>query len=192
MDGRSHAADAAEKAQSSLAQIRDGIERYVRLRLAGALLNREIEQFRAKNQGLVLKRASEIFAELTLGSFVGLITDYDKDERPVLVGIRPSEEQVGVEGMSDGACDQLYLSLRLASLERHLESGKRMPFVIDDILVNFDDPRAEATLKVLAGLSKKTQIIFFTHHQHLIPLAQKAIPSDILQIHEMNDSCEEN
>jgi uncharacterized protein YhaN len=186
MDGSSRAADAAEKAQSSLAQIRDGIERYARLRLACIVLKREMEQYRAKNQGPVLKRASEIFAALTLGSFSGLMTDVEGD-RLVLKGLRPSEEQLGVEGMSDGTCDQLYLSLRLASLEKHLEAQKPIPFIIDDILVNFDDLRAEATLKVLAEFSKKTQIIFFTHHQHLLPLAERSIPGDVLHIHPMNN-----
>ncbi len=185
MDGSSRAADAAEKAQSSLAQIRDGMERYVRLRLACTVLRKEIEQYRAKNQGPILKRASEIFAALTLGSFAGLRTNFDENDRPVLVGIRPSEEQVGVEGMSDGSCDQLYLSLRLASLEKHLEMQEPMPFVLDDILVNFDDRRSEATLKILAELSRKAQIIFFTHHQHLVSLAEKCVPSDILSVYPM-------
>lgn len=186
MDGSSQAADAAEKAQSSLAQIRDGIERYVRLRLAHNILQREVEQFRARNQGPVLKRASEIFSALTLGSFAGLTTDYDKDERPALVGVRPSKEQVAVEGMSDGTCDQLYLSLRLASVEKHLESRDPLPFIIDDILVNFDDHRSEATLKILAELSKKTQVIFLTHHQHLVSLAARSLSSEVLSLHTIN------
>ena len=185
MDGSSRAADAAETAQSSLAQIRDGMERYVRLRLACIVLRNEIEQYRAKNQGPVLKRASDIFAALTLGSFAGLRTNFDENDRPVLVGIRPSEEQVGVDGMSDGTCDQLYLSLRLASLEKHLETQDPMPFVVDDILVNFDDHRSEATLKILAELSKKTQIIFFTHHQHLISLAENCVPKEVLSVYPM-------
>jgi uncharacterized protein YhaN len=185
MDGSPRAADAAERAQSSLAQIRDGIERYARLRLACIVLHREMEQYRAKNQGPVLKRASEIFAALTLRSFAGLRTNFDENDRPVLIGVRPSEEQVGVDGMSDGTCDQLYLSLRLASLEKHLEAQEPMPFIIDDILVNFDDRRAEATLKVLAEFSKKTQIIFFTHHQHLVGIAEKSVSSDVLHVHPM-------
>jgi uncharacterized protein YhaN len=87
--------------------------------------------------------------------------------------------------MSDGTCDQLYLSLRLASLENHLEAHEPMPFVIDDILINFDDSRAEATLNVQAELSRKTQVIFFTHHKHLTGLAERCIPEGILNVHTM-------
>ncbi len=75
--------------------------------------------------------------------------------------------------MSDGTRDQLYLSLRLASLEKYLETSEPMPFVVDDILVNFDDLRAAATLGALAELSKKTQVLFFTHHGRLVELAHE-------------------
>ncbi len=48
-----------------------------------------------------------------------------------------------------------------------------MPFIVDDILVNFDDQRVAATLGTLAELSKKTQVLFFTHHERLVELAQR-------------------
>ena len=185
MDGTSLAAEAAERAQAELAQIADSSERYIRLRLASAILQSEIERYRARNQGPVLARASEILASLTLGSFSRLKTAFDESDAPILVGIRPGpdESEVRVEGMSDGTCDQLYLSLRLASIERYMEQNEPMPFIIDDILVNFDDDRSEATLNVLSEISKKTQIIFFTHHRHILDLAEKALPSELLRLH---------
>ncbi len=103
----------------------------------------------------------------------------------MLVGVRGRGEEVGVEGMSDGTCDQLYLSLRLASLEKHLQGREPMPFVVDDILVNFDEVRSEATLGVLGELSGKTQVLFFTHHEHLLALAANAVPASSLSIHRM-------
>lgn len=185
MDGAPLAAEAAERAQAALAQIVDNSERYIRLRLASAILHAEIERYRTRNQGPVLARASEILASLTMCSFPRLKMAFDESDVPILVGVRPGpdESEIRVEGMSDGTCDQLFLSLRLASLERYMEQNEPMPFIIDDILVNFDYGRSEAALKVLAEISKKTQIIFFTHHRHLLDLAEKAIPSDILRQH---------
>jgi uncharacterized protein YhaN len=87
--------------------------------------------------------------------------------------------------MSDGTLDQLYLSLRLATLEKYLAANEAMPFIVDDILIRFDDHRARATLQVLAELSNKTQILFFTHNQHLPALAQKQIDPAFLVIHEL-------
>jgi len=185
MDGSPRAAEAAEKAQSTLAQLREGVEQYVHIKLAAEILRDEIERYRSEHQAPILKKASEIFSAITLGSFSGLKTGYDSEDRPVLIGVRPSGKEVGVEGMSDGTSDQLYLSLRLSSIERQIGGGETLPFIVDDILVNFDDDRSGATLKILTELSLKTQIIFFTHHQHLVQLAQKVIAPDILYIHNI-------
>lgn len=169
--GGDAAAQAAERAAEALARVRDGVDRYVRLRLAGILLRRRIERYRVENQAPLLRRAGELFATLTLGSFSGLQTDFDERDEPVLAGVRAKGRPVRVEGMSDGTRDQLYLALRLATLEKYLAHGEPLPFVVDDILINFDDRRSEATLKALAELSKCTQVILFTHHERLRDMA---------------------
>jgi uncharacterized protein YhaN len=185
MDGRAEAAELAERSQGVLAELRDAVERYARVRVASTLLRKEIERYREANQGPILKRASEIFAALTLNSFKGLIPDFDEKDAPILMGVRPTNEKVTVDGMSDGTSDQLYLSLRLASLEQRLLVGEPIPLIFDDILINFDDDRSHATLKVLAELSKKTQIIFFTHHQHLLELARAKVDEELLLTHSL-------
>jgi uncharacterized protein YhaN len=73
--------------------------------------------------------------------------------------------------MSDGTLDQLYLALRIASLEHYFGAHDPAPFIVDDVLLNFDDERAAAALTALNALSARTQIIFFTHHQRLVELA---------------------
>ena len=172
MDGNSRAADAAEKVQGLASRIREGVDQYLRLRMASVILRREIERYREENQGALLTRGGAYFKRLTLNSFTGLATDFNEKDEPVLLGVRPAGQRVRIEAMSDGTRDQLYLSLRLASLEKYLEGSEPMPFVVDDILVNFDDQRAAATLGALAELSKKTQVLFFTHHGRLVELAQ--------------------
>jgi uncharacterized protein YhaN len=103
------------------------------------------------------------------------------------VGVRPGgKETVGVGSMSDGAADQLYLALRLAGLEEYLERNEPIPFIVDDILIKFDDSRASAALKALEKLSTRTQVIFFTHHRHLVELAEKNIDPSILIKHTLN------
>jgi len=186
MDGSATAAEAAEKAQSALAAIRTGSERYVRLWTAATLLKREIERYREKNQGPLLGRASELLSRLSLGSFAGLKTDFGEHDEPILLGVRPSGALVGVAGMSDGTLDQLYLSLRLASLEKYTEANEPIPFIVDDILIRFDDDRSKATLKVLADLSLKTQVIFFTHHARLVELAHDVAGDTCLMVHRLD------
>ena len=73
--------------------------------------------------------------------------------------------------MSDGTCDQLYLSLRLAHLKRHAAKDGPFPFIVDDILLTFDDKRARAALHCLSDLSQSMQVLYFTHHRHIRDMA---------------------
>lgn len=167
--------------------LESAVDRYVHLRLAWAVLRDAIEEFRKKNQAPVLKRAGDLFAALTLGSFRDLRVDLDDKDRPVLVGIRPDGEAgVGVEGMSVGTVDQLYLALKLALLDHYLRTHPALPLVVDDLLIQFDDDRAAAALEVLAELSGRTQVLFFTHHDHLVDLARSRLPSDVLFVHRLD------
>ncbi len=148
-------------------------------------MRKGIEKYREKNQGPILARASVLFAKLTGGSFARLQIDDDGDGRSVLKGVRPNGQLIGVEAMSDGSHDQLYLALRLASLETWIQSHEPIPFVVDDILLNFDDGRAIAALDALAELSRQTQVLFFTHHRHIVDLACAHLPRDIVFVHEL-------
>ena len=95
-----------------------------------------------------------------------------------LEGQRPDGRTVGITGMSDGTRDQLLLALRLAALELHLEQSTALPFVADDLFINYDDARSKAGLEALAELSAKTQVIFLSHHDHLVPLINEVFGKD--------------
>lgn len=185
MDGGGRAAELADESQQELAVIRRLTEHYIRLRLAAKVLREEIERYRLENQGPVLTIASRYFSHLTLGSFSGLRTDIDDQEQPVLIGVRPNGAWVHVEGMSSGTRDQLYLALRLATLEWRIGSGEPMPFIVDDILINFDDQRSKATLESLSGLAEKTQVILFTHHDRVVEAAQALNQPDRVFVHRL-------
>src|SRR5262249_28721726 len=60
----SHAADAALAAQQQLARVREHAERWCRVKLAAAILAREIERYRDENQGPLLTKASALFSRL--------------------------------------------------------------------------------------------------------------------------------
>jgi uncharacterized protein YhaN len=185
MDGSAKAAEAALSAQQTLAAIRRMSDHFIRLKVASSILKQEIERFRSENQDPVLKIASGYFRQLTLGSFEALRTDEDDRGQPVLVGLRNQNRMIRVEGMSSGTRDQLYLALRLASLEKRRETGETMPFIVDDILVNFDDERARATLEALVSLASETQIILFTHHNRIAEEARKMTGKTNIEVHHI-------
>ena len=169
------AAIAEGKRQSALTEMREVTQEYVRVRTVEILIKWVIERNRREKQGPIMKAAGNYFKTLTLGSFEALEADFDKKDRIRLVGRRESGERVGVDGMSSGTIDQLFLALRIAALSEHLSTGHPLPFIADDLFINFDDLRSSAGLKVLANLATKTQVLFFTHHEHLVRLAEEAI-----------------
>lgn len=189
MDGNAAAAELAVQSRSVLAGMERDCLQYIRLRLASEVLSRAIERYREKHQGPILRRATERFAHMTLGAFEGLRLEFTEKNEAVIVGVRPGgTETVRVEHMSEGTADQLYLAVRLASLEAYLDRKEPMPFIVDDILIKFDDRRAVATLEVLAELSRRTQVIFFTHHRHLVELAEARIDGEVLFTHVLAGS----
>ena len=69
--------------------------------------------------------------------------------------------------------------------EARRSSGIVAEIVVDDILVSFDDARAGATLQVLSQLAERTQVVFFTHHQHLLELAPRHVDPGVLFTHAL-------
>lgn len=185
MDGNAKAAEMAEEIEQELAGIRRLAERYTLVKLAAKILQLEIERYREEHQDPVLLIGAKYFREMTLGSFTGLRTDVDDQGLPVLIGLRPGKRRVPVEGMSSGTRDQLYLALRLATLEYRLESHEPMPFIVDDILINFDDRRSRATLQALARLSARNQVILFTHHRQIVDETEHLADQDSVVVHTL-------
>lgn len=187
MDGSSRAAELAEETQTLLGGLEKDVEDYARHRIAAAVLNLAIERYREKNQSPVLQKAGAFFSDITCGSFDGIRAEFDESGTPLIAGVRKNgKELINVEGMSEGTADQLYLALRLSGLEAYLENNEPVPLIVDDILIKFDDIRAKATLETLAALSEKTQILFFTHHRHLVELAKQHIDPSLLINHSLN------
>jgi uncharacterized protein YhaN len=186
MDGSAAASELAEKRQAILGRLDRAVRRYARTRISAQILDLAIERFRDKNQGPMLTRASEIFSRITCGTFDGVRPEFGDRSLPVIAGVRNGgKEAVHVSGMSEGTADQLFLSLRLAGLELALEKGGPLPFIVDDILIKFDNNRAAATLEVLSELASRTQLIFFTHHQHLVDIAENTLSAHPPFLHSL-------
>ncbi len=177
------AADSAQALSVQAAEIREQAWRYARLKLSAVVLQREVERYREQNQGPVLKRASALFPRLTLGSFRGLRAGVEERQ---IVALREDGKEVSVDGLSEGTRYQLYLALRIASLERYLERNPPLPLVLDDILIHFDDQRAAAAFEVLGELAERMQVLFFTHHARDLTLAAGAIPEARLFRHGLS------
>jgi uncharacterized protein YhaN len=170
----SKAAEHAGRAEVARARALGLAARFVRLRLASVVLEREMEAYRRAVQDPLLVRAGELFVKLTSGGFDGLGVRVDDRDKPELVCLRGGRE-VDAEGLSDGTRDQLYLALRLATIERHARHADPLPLVLDDVLVHFDDVRSGTALELFAEVARSVQVILFTHHRRIVELATERL-----------------
>lgn len=169
------AVDAAADAEQAKSELEVLAEHYILKRAQVVMLKWAIEKFRERHQDPLLLRAGELFSILTTGRYATLKIDAD-GATPRLLGLRDDlRTMVEVDVMSEGTTDQLFLALRLAALEQSVTAGVSLPFLADDLFVNFDDQRAEAGFKVLAEVAKSSQVLFFTHHPHLVEIAKSVV-----------------
>ncbi|MEO1857258.1 MAG: AAA family ATPase [Rubritalea sp.] len=175
-----------QDAANALSLLVTDTERFIRLQYAISFLRDQVESFRKKSQGPMMEKTSHYFSALTSNRYSGVAAQLDDKGKPQLISLRrqgDSIQEIHTAGLSEGTADQLYLSLRLAAIDLHLDKHTPIPLILDDLLMTFDDERTRALLPVLAELSKKTQILIFTHHSHLSKLANDC--SSAIQLHQL-------
>ena len=184
IDASDRAARAREAMESAAARYRGAIRPWAQLKLAHALLAQALEQFRERAQAPMVALASTYFSLMTGGRYVRLVAD-EGSERAVLRAVRDDAVALGVEALSEGTADQLYLALRLAALELRRGSHPQLPLILDDVLVTSDDTRAAQCLAALARFAAGGQVLLFTHHRHLLDLAHDTLGERGLMTHTL-------
>jgi uncharacterized protein YhaN len=186
--GRKGAAQAAQDAQNAALEIGIYAERWMRLEAARRILERAMERYRAANEHPLVRRASEIF-RLIAGTGPNPITRltarYRDGDAPALVGVRADGTDCDIEGMSEGTRDQLYLALRIATIERYAAENEALPFLADDLFITSDDDRIVPGLAALAELGRTTQVVLFTHHRHVLAAAFGTLPAQAVKVHRL-------
>jgi uncharacterized protein YhaN len=165
--------------------VRKDAVRHARIQVATFVLERAVDSYRRKNESAILRQAENLFQRLTLGRYTDLRVEYEVGKAK-LRAVRPGEEVDVAHSLSDGTLDQLFLSLRLASIEQHLASQEVMPLVLDDIFINFDDDRTGAGIEVLAEFAQKTQVLLLTHHARTLELAKKTLKESEWMEHRLD------
>ena len=156
--------------------------RFLHLRTGTILAERALQVYRDKHRGSMMDRASDAFQMITRGGYSGLATRPEKD-RETLIGLAGSGGSKLATDMSKGTRFQLYLALRLAGYEEFARMRQPVPFVADDIMETFDEPRSEEVLSLFGKMSEMGQVIYLTHHRHLCELARKTVPQVV--VHEL-------
>jgi uncharacterized protein YhaN len=149
-------------------RLTEAAARWRTLALTEYLIETVKEDYERNRQPEVLQEASRYLERMTEGRYRRVWTPLgeqalrvdDDEDRPL-----------AIELLSTGAREQLFLSLRLALVRRFAAQGKAMPLVLDDVLVNFDKPRAAAAAAVFAEFAAAGhQLLIFTCHEHIAEL----------------------
>jgi len=169
-----------ENRRTLLLEIEDLALRYLRLRSGSLVAEHGIRAYRDKHRSAMMNRASEAFRLITRDEYAGLATRPDKD-REALIGLsRHGGSKLAVE-MSKGTQFQLYLALRLAGYEEFATARPSVPFIADDIMETFDEPRSEEVFRLFGQMAQVGQVIYLTHHRHLCEIASQIVPQ--VEIH---------
>jgi uncharacterized protein YhaN len=163
------AAQAEAVCQDLRLQRWDLVRRHGVLLLVGACLEQAMQRFRLDAQPSLLQKASNLLSRTSAGAYEWLgsnIFDQKPGQDPDLTAKPgPGAMERQSEMLSRGTRDQLYLSLRLALAQEITAGQEPVPLLLDDPLVNFDDERLAASLKMLSELGSERQVVLFTCHR---------------------------
>jgi uncharacterized protein YhaN len=146
--------------------------------LTQALVRTTLDEYTSANQPEALASASQLFSTLTDGRYqrvVHLPKEGTKAEQ--LVVVKPDGAHLNAEQLSRGTREGLYICLRLALADQYGKRRGRLPLIMDDVLVNLDPVRAEATLTALARFAKDNQVLFFTCHPETVERIKRVDPT---------------
>lgn len=121
-------------------------------------------RYEKERQPDLLLYATKYFSEITSGKYTRVFAPLGTQELKV-EGAKGNV--LDASQLSQGAVEQLYLSLRFALIACMTDQGVQLPIFVDDILVNFDHIRLEQTISLINEISKKQQIIILTCHKSL-------------------------
>ncbi|MGQ7847758.1 AAA family ATPase [Granulosicoccus sp. 3-233] len=172
-----------QERQNLILQTMDLARQCAIARTGQKVLNAAMARFRQEHQSVILTEAQQAFSTLTGGRYVQLLPRDDGNGNERLFVIDQQRKARAVTELSTGTRYQLYLALRAAAHADYANQRPPLPFVADDIMESFDDERAGAAFQVLAGMAEKGQVIYLTHHQHLLDLARKVVGEDRVHIH---------
>jgi len=170
-----------------LLEIEEGAKNTAIALIGERVLKTAISKFRQEHQSVLLTEAQEAFSTLTLGNYTHLIPREDGRGNERLFAIDKNKKPRAVEELSTGTRYQLYLALRAAAHSDYARVRTPLPFVADDIMESFDDERSAAAFEVLGNMATNGQVLYMTHHQHLVPIAQQVLGTENVTVHQLGN-----
>ena len=147
------------------------------LTIAKNILRKALDVYLTESQPRVLADASTVFSNITGGRYPAIILPPGEDgEYDLKVVTKSGKHLSGAKELSRGTREELYLSLRLALARDFARRLGPLPFIADDVFVNFDPTRAEASISALSAFSEENQTLLFTCHPETVERIKRTVP----------------
>lgn len=140
-------------------------KQWAKLTLAKQMIAITMERMKNERFPKVLETAEYYINQLTDGQYI----HFHFKESGQLKIERADHIMFDPEELSQATTEQVYISLRLA-LVQVLQDEYPFPMIIDDGFVNFDRDRTKRIIQILLEMSKSTQVLLFTCHEHILDL----------------------
>lgn len=145
--------------EEEIQEVKEKIERLEKLLKATEIsidiMNESIREVRGNFGNVLNSNVIDYFKTLTNKQYEDVMVSESYDMK-----VRKGRDILPGAILSNGANDQLYLSLRLSFINM-IYRGMEFPVILDDAFVQYDDIRTEAALDLLVD-SSFSQLIIFT------------------------------
>ncbi|MCA0989201.1 ATP-binding protein [Guptibacillus algicola] len=139
------------------------------LKVASDLLLKAKAKYQDERLPAVLQSAERYFSTITEGRYTAIYAPKEKSS----FQIHHQDGSVYLPSqLSRGTVEQLYLCIRLALVS---VTSIKLPVILDDIFVNFDEKRTEVAKGFIKDYSKEHQVLLLTCHQSALPCVDENI-----------------
>lgn len=126
--------------------------------LAGRIMQESVDEIGREFGPSLNDTTAQIFAKLTGDEYETVSVEKNYEMRVKKASGTYREWKY----LSNGTVDQAYLSLRFAVAKLITADGEKLPILLDDVFVQYDDNRFARAMEFLKEYSSNTQIIYFT------------------------------
>ncbi|NMA65000.1 MAG: AAA family ATPase [Clostridiaceae bacterium] len=95
------------------------------------------------------------------------------DKLQINIEVPDTDELILVNRLSGGTVDQVYFSMRMASVSLMEKGREKLPIFLDEPFSQYDENRVRNAFELLKEISKERQVFFFTCREREFELARE-------------------
>ena len=165
--------------ETLIEQLRECAREWSKLTFAQKLLEGTRQKFEVERQPRVVQHAQDFFSHITGQRYTRLFVPIEEQSVTVMDGAGGAKTP---QELSRGTREQLYLALRFGLVREFGEHAERLPVVVDEVLVNFDQERARLAAESFAELSETNQVLVLTCHPGMAELFVEVAGAQVIDL----------